>query len=424
MTDLEQQLRAAMHAAVDGEEAAPETLIAAVRRRYRRHNVVMTALVVLVAIAAAIPVTIAVRSLVSEPGPSMTRHHANTLPGMMTGQPMPPGTNIPIISMSNGADWYFTASKHTEHITGQPASVPEGYSSPDRVQGGWVLSGTRIHSFCPTYFCAGPPYPYYFVADGSVRATHLGSGIANWGVRPSSHPGSVWLISHVHSSDNLATTSATAQLVSTAGRPLSPGYRLPAGYLVLRGVGPYLLLEQWPNINPAKPPRSAPPISFLLWNPSTGKIASRLSDVLLAGPEQIVLSPSCRDCRMQILDVATGRTVTTSVTGPQATAAQDWNMSDDGSLLAMQPANGDVAVLSTASGTLARIAGTNLNFNSWMTLQWQAGSHELLIFAGPGRGPDSNPPRWVQFGYWRPGTTGLRLTTVHDKAEIYAIGTG
>jgi hypothetical protein len=423
MSDLEQELRAAMHAAVDGEEPAPEALIAAVRRRHRRHNVVVAGLVVLIVIAAAIPVAIAVRGLLTQPGPSMTRHHAKALPGMMTGRPMAPGTDIPIISTGNGgAEWYFTASKRAERVAGLPAPI-EGYSST-RAQGGWLLFDTRLTSFCRTYYCAGPPYQYYFVADGSVRATHVGSGIAIRGAMPSSRQGAVWLVSHAHSSDNIATTSATARLVSTTGHPLSPSYRLPAGYLVQRGVGPYLLLEQWPNINPAKPPRSAPSIGYLLWNPSTGQVARHLSHVLVAGPEQIALSPTCRTCRVQILDVATGMTVTTQITGAQAAGIQQWVMSDDGSLLATLPLNGYVDVISTATGALTRISGTDLNFNSWMNLQWQAGSHELLLFAGPGRGPGSNPPRWVQIAYWRPGMTSLRVTTVRDQAQIYAIGTG
>ena len=38
MADIEQQLRSAMHAAVDGEEAAAGELIRLVRRRHRRHT--------------------------------------------------------------------------------------------------------------------------------------------------------------------------------------------------------------------------------------------------------------------------------------------------------------------------------------------------------------------------------------------------
>jgi hypothetical protein len=335
---------------------------------------------------------------------------------------MPSGTNISILTTTNnGAFWYFTASRRMEGIAGL-SSVPEGPTT-SRVPGGWLVSGTRIRSFCPTYFCAGPPYPYYFVADGSVRATYLGSGLAVRGGMPASRPGEVWLISHAHSSDDIATTSAAAQLVSTSGQPLSRQYELPAGYLVQRGVGRYLLLEQWPNINPSKPPASYPPPVYLLWNPSTGRIVRRLHDVLAAGPDQVVVTPKCPSCRMQILDVATGTTVTAPMTSAQAAGIQQWVMSDDGSLVAALPQRGYVDVISTADGALTRIPGTYLNFNSWQTIQWQGG-HELLIFAGPGRGADSNPPTWVQVGYWRPGMTSLRLTTARDQAQIDAIGYG
>jgi hypothetical protein len=335
---------------------------------------------------------------------------------------MPSGTNIAILTTTNnGVFWYFTASKRMERIAGVP-SVPEGPTA-SRVRGGWLLSGTRIRSFCPTYFCAGPPYPYYFVADGSVRATHLGSGLAVFGGVPASRPGEVWLVSHAHSSDNIATTSAAVQLVSSAGQPLSPKYELPAGYLVQGGVGRYLLLYQWPDVNPSKLPTKYPPPVYGLWNPSTGRIVRRLNDVLVAGPDQIVMSPECRGCKLQILDVATGKTVTAPITGAQA-AGMRWAMSDDGSLLATLPQSGYVDVISTASGALTRIPGTYLNFNSWQTIQWLGASHELLIFAGPGRSADANPPRWVQVGYWRPGTTGLRLMTMRDQDQINAIGSG
>jgi hypothetical protein len=422
MSDLEQKLRAAMHAPMDGEEVAPDALIAAVKRRHWRHNIVLAGLAVLIAAAAAIPLAIALRSVTSQPGPPITGHHSKALPAMMTGLPMPPGTDIETLTTTNnGVFWYFTASERMERIAGM-SSVPEGPTA-SRVQGGWLVSGTRIQSFCPTYHCAGPPYPYYFVADGSVRAIHLGSGLAVFGGMPASRPGEVWLVSHAHSSDNIATTSAAAQLVSTTGQPLSREYQLPAGYLIQRGVGPYLLLQQWPDINPSKPPAKPPPLLYLLWNPSTGSIVRHLTDVLAAGPEQVVVGPECRKCQMHILNVATGATVTVPITGAQA-AGMRLVMSDDGSLVATLPLNGYVDVISTANGALTRIRGTYLNFNSWQTIQWQGASHELLIFAGPGRGPDSNPPTWAQVGYWRPGTTSLRLTTMRDQAQINAIGEG
>jgi hypothetical protein len=423
MSDLEQKLRAAMHAPVDGEDASPDALIAAVKRRHRRHNLRLAGLVALIAAAAAVPLAIAVRSVTSQPGPSITRHHGEALPAMMTGRPMPPGTNIGFLTTNNNAVfWYFTASRREERIVGL-SSVPEG-PTVSRVHGGWLVSGTRIRSFCPTYYCAGPPYPYYFVADGSIRATHLGSGIAIFGGVAASSPGEVWIVSHAHSSDNIATTSAAAQLVSATGQPLSPRYQLPAGYLVQRGVGRYLLLRQWPNINPSKPPASYPPLAYELWDPSTGHIVRRFNNVLATGPDQIVVSPKCRRCQVQILDVATGTTVTTPITGAQAAGLQQLVMSDDGSLLATQPQNGDVDVIRTATGAVTRIPGTDLNFDSWQTVEWQGASHELLIVAGPGRGPGSNPPTWVQVGYWRPGMTSLRLTTWRDHAQINAIGYG
>jgi YVTN family beta-propeller protein len=63
MTDIEQRLRSAMHAAVDGEDLAPEQLIRRVVRRSRRHKVQRASGVMLAVLALAIPIALAV------PGP-------------------------------------------------------------------------------------------------------------------------------------------------------------------------------------------------------------------------------------------------------------------------------------------------------------------------------------------------------------------
>jgi hypothetical protein len=98
----------------------------------------------------------------------------------------------------------------------------------------------RVRSACAAYSCAGPPVQAYFIADGSLAATRIRAGFQ---VQASNRAGAVWLVSYPRSTDHIATTPARVQLVSTTGQPLGPRYRLPAGYLLSRGVGNYLLLN-------------------------------------------------------------------------------------------------------------------------------------------------------------------------------------
>jgi hypothetical protein len=58
MADIEQQLRSAMHAAVDGEEAAAGELIRLVRRRHRRHTAWVGSVAVLAVLAVVISAAI------------------------------------------------------------------------------------------------------------------------------------------------------------------------------------------------------------------------------------------------------------------------------------------------------------------------------------------------------------------------------
>jgi len=155
--------------------------------------------------------------------------------------------------------------------------------------GAWL-----VHSACFAYTCAGPPVQAYFIADGSLTATRIGAGFQ---VRASDRAGAVWLVSYPRSTDNWRTTPARVQLVSTTGQPLGPRYRLPAGYLLSRGVGNYLLLNSV---------RTGPPYVSELWDPRTGQVVRRVDNVFAAGPDQIAWSPGCRGCRAQVLNVATG----------------------------------------------------------------------------------------------------------------------
>jgi hypothetical protein len=416
MSDLEARLRAAMHATVDGEEAAASQVLAAVMRRHRRHTVLVVSLAVLIIVAVAIPTAVALRGLVTaERRP--TSHHSKPrprpLPTQMTGQAVRPSTKFSFLTTEGQrVIWYSTGSRRVQAVSG--LSAPSEGVNFDPVPGGYVASDTRIQSFCAAYFCAGPPYQYYFIADGSRRATHIGAGVVDRGAVAASNAGAVWLVSYPHAADNIATTSASVRLMSTRGRPLGPRYRLPAGFGLVRGVGKYLLLYQVPNFNPSKPPKTFPPIVDLLWDPGTGHTVRHLSNVLAAGPEQIAFSPPCRECRVQILNVATGKSVTTPAPSDVTGAV----FTDDGVLMAADIPGGEVGVFDTVTGVWTLLPGTALNSEEWQVFEWQPGSRRLVITAGPGRG---NPPAWIQVAYWQPGATGLRLMTLRDRIDVYEI---
>jgi hypothetical protein len=305
---------------------------------------------------------------------------------------------------------------------GRPWSTPRPGHTPRSqggyqfkgVYGGWIAESNQTpSSSCPTSsisgttVCAGPPQEFYFIADGSLTATRIGAGYAKdaLGVAASSRPGAVWLNTYPRATTKLSE-SATTQLVSTTGRPLGPRYRLPPGYLPFSGVGSYLLLfnnQTYLNI---------------LWDPHTGRVLRHTFNAIAAGPEQIAWSPGCRNCRVQILNVSTGTTVTTPIPGRNP-AGLNTTFSDDGSLLAVQRPGQRIEVFDTATRTLTAIPGTALSGADWQYFGWQAGGHRLVISAGP-----NSRPGPAQLAYWQPGDTALRVAAVRNLGEITELQTG
>jgi len=384
MTDFEHRLRTAMHAAVDAQEASPGELIRQVRRRHRRH----TALVVTAVLAAilAVPAAIAAYGAIVRSSPPPVTHKITPKPGplpsKLSGRPMPAGTQLQFLDVSGA---WATAGHAITLIAGLPAPGMR----PDvfvRVEGGWVAS-SPVSPACQAAGCAGPPKEFYFFADGATRATPVGAG---YQVAGASHPGAVWLMAYPRPGDDIAGTSASAQLISTAGRPLSPRYRLPAGYLIDRGVGEYLLLSGHDGAS-------------VLWNPRNGPAIRQFADVIGAGPSQVVWTQGCARCRLQILNLATGDTVTTRIPGSQVATPRPV-LSDDGKLMAVRLAGGPVGVLDTGTGALTVIPGTALSNAAWLKIGWLGETHRLVIIAGLKANSG-----FVQFGDWQPGETRLTL---------------
>ena len=408
MADLEQQLRSAMHAAVDGEEAAAGELIRLVRRRHRRHTAWTGSVAVLAVLAVVISAAITLHDRVFTSAPVSRAHHPTQqqLPAELRGLPMPAGTDFQVLIPDSfgAAAWYSTATRRTEHIGGLPSS-PGGYQFV-RLSGGWAAESTTISSPCPTNQCAGQPNQFYFIADGSRAATRIGAGYAQDGVAASSRPGEVWLATYPRATASI-TGSATAQLVSTTGRPLGPRYRLPADYVLGSGVGSDLLLVNGTQQNLS-----------ILWDPRTGRVLRHFDNAIAAGPEQIAWSSGCKSCRVQILNVSNGQNATTPIPGGDP-AALNGTFSDDGRLLAVQLPSRELAVFDTDTRTLTPIPGTALSSAESLRFNWQNGGYRLIITAGP-----HNQPGPLQLAYWQPGNTRLKVATIRDPREITELETG
>jgi hypothetical protein len=389
-------------------DAAEEAVIKEARRRQRRRQFAIGAAVVL-----ALAGGVAALRGTSPPRPPSAHHSTSSpkqLPAKLTGLPMPAGTNLRLLIGTDAkppglakAGWYSTATGRTEPI----AHLPAADYSFGRVGGGWSAGAWVRESACLPRTCAGPPVRAYFIADGSLTATRIGAGFH---VRASDRAGAVWLVSYPRSTDNWRTTPARVQLVSTTGQPLGLRYRLPAGYLLSRGVGNYLLLRSV---------RARPPYVSELWDPRTGQVVRRFDNVFATGPGQIAWSPGCRGCHAQVLNVSTGKSVTIPVHGgPQLSGI----FSDDGRLLAMQPAsgNGALGVFNTETGALTIIPGTVLRFSIAIGFSWQPEGHRLIVLAEPGNSCSDT----TQVGYWDPGDTRLRVATIQIPGGLCAVVTG
>jgi RNA polymerase sigma-70 factor (sigma-E family) len=404
MTDLT-GLRAAMHAAVDGEQAAADELIRQVMQRHRRHrrHVALAAVAALIVLAVAVPAAIAVHGALLGSGHRPSLQHPtprpHRLPEKMTGLPAPrsPDLRLPV-DTAHGAAWYSAATRHSEPIAGLPLTGTSHGSSPPlgfgRLAGGWWATSQNTGATCIGTVCGPGPQKFYFIADGSRAATWIGTGSPDDGATPAGRAGAAWLVYYPPGAGH-----GRAQLVSTAGRPLSPRYTLPAGYQLSRGVGRYLLLSTDQN-------------RFVLWDPRTGRVVRRFGTVIAAGPGQIAWTAGCRACRVQVLNLSTGKTMTTPVPGEQP-ATLTTAVSDDGQLIAMQRPGGNISIFDTASGTLTVIPGTALSTAEWQHFSWLDGGHQLIVTAGPGN--QSGP---AQLASWRPGDTHLTITTIRNPGEI------
>jgi hypothetical protein len=376
----------------------PDALIREARRRQRRRRLAVgMAMVTVAAGAAAVIADSGAGSHARPPG----RHTAITprpAPSLMSGLPMPPGSGVWLLLTGPRPAWFSMATRRTESIKGLPWNRA-GYAFT-RVVGGWsAQAGTFGGPSClPT--CAGPPAPNYFIADGSPSAARIGAGFT---VAASEGSGVVWRTTFRRSADDITTTPARAQQVTTAGRPAGPGFRLPAGYLIQRAVGSDLLLA---------PVSQGPgPVTYKLWDPGTRRVARTFTDVIASSPQQIAWGPTCVRCPVHVLDLRTGATATIPV--PRGTwASRNGTFSADGRFLALQlnagvapdgePVLVRIAVIDMRTRRLLAVPGSTLSWDveKQLSFGWQATGHRLIAVL-----PRSGAT--IQAASWQPGATHL-----------------
>jgi hypothetical protein len=302
--------------------------------------------------------------------------------------------------------WFSPAAGRSAPIGGLPADSA-GYQFI-RADGGWVVqAGTAGETGCGD--CAVPslPLPVWFLADGARSATRVGT--ANR-VTPAATAGAVWLTTYPPAADP-DTAARTAREVSVAGVPLGPPVRLPTGYVIYQATDRGLLLA----------PLSQPPGSstYKLWNPADSQASRTFHALIAASPAEIAWTPPCAAaCRVQLLDLATGRHAAVEL--PAGSFAAGAAFSPSGDLLALQVRSGEggglatrLEVVSAASGRLTAVPGTSAGGDALVEFGWPTSGDTLVAeFFFPGK---------VQLASWHPGATRPAVAVIRpgqDQASL------
>ncbi|MGN6793143.1 MAG: hypothetical protein ACTHJW_12235 [Streptosporangiaceae bacterium] len=421
MTDIENRLRVAMHAAVD-DAVPPCDLVGKVMRRHRRHVGLVTGITLLAIACAAVPAAVAVSqghrpdigpAHRGSPAPSWSSGPASFrhLPSRFRGLPMPVA-DLPLplpLSGSQPAWFSAAAGQRTEPIAGLPFSE-RGYNLT-RIAGGWAAEPYPGAPAC----CAGPAVPIYYIADGARTATRIGTG---YSASAATQTGAVWLTTYRAPRTRIGTASATVKVVTVTGKPLGAAVQLPGGYYIKRAVGPYLLLS--------RVDQGPLPVTDKLWDPVTRSVVRDFTGVVAASATQIAWQAAlnCGKCTLHIGNVMTGATSTVAL--PANTRAFFGTFTADRRLLAIGMSTsatpgGEVGlarlgVVDASSGRLTVLPGSSVRAVSLdvLTFGWLAGSHRLVASLGDSDGP-------VQISSWRPGDQHLRVARLVPPPGMWPV---
>ena len=264
--------------------------------------------------------------------------------------------------------WFWPATGRSETIGALPAD-DAGYQFT-RVGGGWAVQANG--TFCGGGDCATPPSPVWFLANGAASATPVGTADL---VAPAAGTDALWLTSYFPTAND-ADAVGTAREVSTTGAQLGRSVSLPPGYVIDRATDRGLLL-----ISAGRQSGSS---VYTLWNPATGKAGRTFDDVIAASATEVAWTSGCATtCRVQLLDLATGRQ--TAVALPAGSSAAGGTFSPSGRLLALQLSYGldgglaaRLDVASVASGQLTEVPRTSVSSDALFAFGWPANSDSLV----------------------------------------------
>jgi hypothetical protein len=392
----------------------PEALIREARRRQRRRWLAAGAALLMVSAAAAAAIAESGAGGRSRPPGRHITVTPRSAPSAMSGVPMPAGSGVRLLLTGPRPAWFSLATGRAEPITGLPWDR-WGYLLT-RVAGGWSAQPGTAGPACGA-MCPGPPVPNYFIADGSPRAARIAPG---YEVAASDGSGAVWLTTFQRSGADISTTPALAQEVTTAGRPLGPWYRLPAGYLIRRAVGGDLLLG--PVLEAA-----GKVVMYKLWDPVTRRVVRTFGDVIAAGPQAIAWGPICVHCPVRMLSLLTGTTATIPLPRGAWAAPNQGTVSPDGRYLAFPlwagtapdggPALTRIAVLDIRDRRLLIVPGSTLGWDvtkGLLSFGWQPRGHRLIAVL-PGSGET------IQVASWQPGQARLWVATTQIPPGTSAV---
>jgi hypothetical protein len=343
-------------------------------------------------------VTPAAPTVTSSTGPPAVA--VATGPDGITGPvlPWPGGLRLPATGQRPA--WFSPGTGKTAPIGGLPPRS-SGYQFIP-VTGGWaVQAAPGAPAGCGT--CAGPPRTVFFLAEHAQSVTRVGLADA---VAPGA-AGGLWLTSYPADADPLAATG-TAREVSIAGAPLGPEVTLPAGEVILRETDRGLLL--------APTALQVTATAYRLWDPAAPQAERTLGWVLAASATEIASAPPCpARCRVQVLNLATGRQITAEL--PEGRSAVSAAFSPDGRFLAVEESfsnegdDGGQAVqldlVSLASGHVTAVPGTWLSSDALISFGWPAGGNSLVAELGF--------TTKVQLMSWHPGASLLATALLRPR---------
>jgi hypothetical protein len=310
--------------------------------------------------------------------------------------PLAASLRLPVTGMQ--PVWFSPTSGGSAPIVGLP-DVSSGYQFT-RVVGGWAVQASPAGSLeCSG--CAEPPEPVWFLADGARSVTRVGTATL---VAPAATPGAVWLTTYTPGV-SMITAAGTAREVSSAGSPLHPPVKLPNGYVIDQATDRGLLLA------PATPVQGTPP--YQLWNPGAPRDSRAFAGVIAASPTEIAWTTPCiSTCRIQVLDLVTGRQATVAL--PAASSVASAAFSPSGTFLALQVNSGSTGddgalavrleVASVTSGQLTAMPGTFVSSDALDGYGWPTSGDSLVaefIFTTK-----------TQLASWQPGATTPAVTVI------------